>query len=157
MIRCIFLYLDRTYILQTAGSSSLWDMGLEIFRDLVTSNASIKARTVRGILNLVEKERQVTFSLFSQKLQFISSTLDMAIQSIGECFVSWLACSWIWVFIKTFWNFPFSLNRKLTTNVMGCLSLIAVPFPNTCNTLKIESLKKSRESRNIFARPPREL
>lgn len=32
MIRSIFLYLDRTYVLQNPAVLSLWDMGLDIFR-----------------------------------------------------------------------------------------------------------------------------
>ena len=31
-IRAIFLYLDRSYVIQTPGLRSIWDFGLEIFR-----------------------------------------------------------------------------------------------------------------------------
>ncbi len=32
LIRSIFLYLDRKYVLQNAGVASIWDMGLETFK-----------------------------------------------------------------------------------------------------------------------------
>ena len=32
LIRSIFLYLDRKYVLQNAAVMSIWDMGLEIFK-----------------------------------------------------------------------------------------------------------------------------
>uniref|UniRef100_A0A8D8NJT0 Cullin-4A n=1 Tax=Culex pipiens TaxID=7175 RepID=A0A8D8NJT0_CULPI len=57
MIRSIFLYLDRTYVLQNPTVHSIWDMGLELFRDHIAMNTLVQARTVEGILILIEKER----------------------------------------------------------------------------------------------------
>lgn len=57
MIRSIFLYLDRTYVLQNPTVHSIWDMGLELFRDHIAMNTSVQGRTVEGILMLIEKER----------------------------------------------------------------------------------------------------
>ncbi|KAK9722077.1 hypothetical protein K7432_002964 [Basidiobolus ranarum] len=57
MIRSIFLYLDRTYVLQTSGLSSLWDMGLDLFRDHVMESKEIRKKTLDGLLCLIEKER----------------------------------------------------------------------------------------------------
>uniref|UniRef100_U5ERJ8 Cullin-4A n=1 Tax=Corethrella appendiculata TaxID=1370023 RepID=U5ERJ8_9DIPT len=57
MIRSIFLYLDRTYVLQNPTVHSIWDMGLELFRDHIAMNTSVQSRTVEGILILIEKER----------------------------------------------------------------------------------------------------
>ncbi|XP_063703800.1 cullin-4A [Culicoides brevitarsis] len=57
MIRSIFLYLDRTYVLQNPTVHSIWDMGLELFRDHIAMNTSVQSRTVEGILMLIEKER----------------------------------------------------------------------------------------------------
>ncbi|UYV81008.1 CUL4A [Cordylochernes scorpioides] len=57
MIRSIFLFLDRTYVLQTTGISSVWDMGLDMFRVHVISNTLVQSRTVDGLLMLIEKER----------------------------------------------------------------------------------------------------
>lgn len=57
MIRSIFLFLDRTYILQTPGISSLWDMGLDLFRIHIVSHPVIQSRIVDGLLMMIEKER----------------------------------------------------------------------------------------------------
>jgi len=57
MIRSIFLFLDRTYVLQNSAVSSLWDMGLDLFRVHIISNKTVQTRTVDGILLLIEKER----------------------------------------------------------------------------------------------------
>ncbi|XP_065344012.1 cullin-4A-like [Cloeon dipterum] len=57
-IRSIFLYLDRTYVLQTPTLASIWDMGLEMFRFYIITNPMVQTRTVEGLLMLIEKERQ---------------------------------------------------------------------------------------------------
>ena len=58
MIRSIFLYLDRTYVLQNPSVTSIWDMGLELFRShIVSPSSKVQYKTVDGILNLIEKER----------------------------------------------------------------------------------------------------
>ncbi|CRK95544.1 CLUMA_CG009009, isoform A [Clunio marinus] len=57
MIRSIFLYLDRTYVLQNPTVHSIWDLGLELFRDHIAVNNTVQSRTVEGILLLIEKER----------------------------------------------------------------------------------------------------
>ncbi|XP_071553163.1 cullin-4A [Temnothorax nylanderi] len=58
MIRSIFLYLDRTYVLQNPSISSIWDMGLHLFRLHIVLNSLVQTRTVEGLLMLIEKERQ---------------------------------------------------------------------------------------------------
>ncbi|CAD6242173.1 GSCOCG00009432001-RA-CDS [Cotesia congregata] len=58
MIRSIFLYLDRTYVLQNPTISSIWDMGLHLFRMHIVLNNLVQTRTVEGLLMLIEKERQ---------------------------------------------------------------------------------------------------
>lgn len=57
MIRCIFLYLDRTYVLQNAQISSIWDMGLEIFRENMTNNNVVKMKLQDFLLELITRER----------------------------------------------------------------------------------------------------
>jgi cullin-4 len=57
MIRSIFLFLDRTYVLQNSAVASLWDMGLDLFRVHIISNSIVQTRTVDGILLLIERER----------------------------------------------------------------------------------------------------
>ncbi|XP_071860494.1 cullin 4 isoform X1 [Bombus fervidus] len=58
MIRSIFLYLDRTYVLQNPSILSIWDMGLHLFRIYIVLNNLVQTRTVEGLLMLIEKERQ---------------------------------------------------------------------------------------------------
>nr|XP_027201075.1 cullin-4A-like [Dermatophagoides pteronyssinus] len=57
MIRCIFLYLDRTYVLQNSQISSIWDMGLEIFRENMTNNNVVKMKLQDFLLDLITRER----------------------------------------------------------------------------------------------------
>ncbi|KAJ2360441.1 hypothetical protein IW150_007501, partial [Coemansia sp. RSA 2607] len=56
MIRCVFLYLDRTYVLQTANVLSLWAMGLNtVKRYLVETD--MKSRLIRLVIGEITKER----------------------------------------------------------------------------------------------------
>uniref|UniRef100_A0A5F4W121 Cullin-4A n=1 Tax=Callithrix jacchus TaxID=9483 RepID=A0A5F4W121_CALJA len=57
MIRSIFLFLDRTYVLQNSTLPSIWDMGLELFRTHIISDKMVQSRTIDGILLLIERER----------------------------------------------------------------------------------------------------
>ncbi|GBF89461.1 hypothetical protein Rsub_02033 [Raphidocelis subcapitata] len=56
-VRCIFLYLDRTYVMGLPGLRSLFDMGLQLLRAHLERNPQVEARIVRGLLQLVERER----------------------------------------------------------------------------------------------------
>ncbi|XP_007507205.2 cullin-4B isoform X2 [Monodelphis domestica] len=57
MIRSIFLFLDRTYVLQNSMLPSIWDMGLELFRTHIISDQKVQNKTIEGILLLIERER----------------------------------------------------------------------------------------------------
>ncbi|KAG0218744.1 Cullin-4B [Mortierella sp. NVP41] len=57
MIRSIFLYLDRTFVLQTLGVSSIWEMGLDLWRKLVMSQTEIRSKVIGGILSLIDMDR----------------------------------------------------------------------------------------------------
>ncbi|KAK5874125.1 hypothetical protein PBY51_019099 [Eleginops maclovinus] len=57
MIRSIFLFLDRTYVLQNSLLPSIWDTGLELFRTHIVSDNGVQKRTVDGILEQIELER----------------------------------------------------------------------------------------------------
>lgn len=69
MIRAIYLFLDRTYVLQNSTVPSLWDMGLDVFRrHYMLTHENVRQRTVDGILMLIEHERKgeaVSGSLFT--------------------------------------------------------------------------------------------
>ncbi|CAG8559228.1 15498_t:CDS:10 [Funneliformis caledonium] len=59
LIRSIFLYLDRTYVLQTSGVISIWDKGLEIFKKQIMSSSAgdIKKKTINGLITFIRRER----------------------------------------------------------------------------------------------------
>ncbi|CAD5118119.1 DgyrCDS6858 [Dimorphilus gyrociliatus] len=57
MIRSIFLYLDRTFVLKSNSILSLWDMGLDLFRKHVLNNSRIRKRAIDGILEMIQLER----------------------------------------------------------------------------------------------------
>ncbi|KAI8820589.1 ubiquitin-protein ligase, cullin 4 [Fimicolochytrium jonesii] len=58
LIRSIFLYLDRTYVLHTSGLRSLWDMALELYRQRILDDSHpLKSRLVHALLAEIERER----------------------------------------------------------------------------------------------------
>ncbi|KOB64330.1 Cullin-4B, partial [Operophtera brumata] len=74
MIRSIFLYLDRTYVLQNPSIHSIWDMGLDLFRHHIAMNTLVQTRTVDGLLALIETERggySVDISLLKSLLRML--------------------------------------------------------------------------------------
>ncbi|KAG4945777.1 hypothetical protein JHK87_041784 [Glycine soja] len=58
MIRGIALFLDRTYVKQTANVRSLWDMGLQLFRKHLSLSPEVEHKTVTGLLRMIESERK---------------------------------------------------------------------------------------------------
>ncbi|XP_036155451.1 cullin-4A isoform X5 [Myotis myotis] len=75
MIRSIFLFLDRTYVLQNSMLPSIWDMGLELFRNHIISDKMVQSKTIDGILLLIEQERNgeaVDRSLLRSLLSMLS-------------------------------------------------------------------------------------
>ncbi|KAJ2797286.1 hypothetical protein H4R21_004379, partial [Coemansia helicoidea] len=56
MIRCVFLYLDRTYALQTPNVASLWAMGLAVVRHHLLAD-DLRARLVRLFVCEANRER----------------------------------------------------------------------------------------------------
>ncbi|XP_061430926.1 cullin-4A-like isoform X1 [Lethenteron reissneri] len=84
MIRSIFLFLDRTYVLQNSMLPSIWDMGLELFRTHVVSDRLVQNRTIDGLLLLIERERSgetVDRSLLRSLLSMLSD-----LQIYQDCF-----------------------------------------------------------------------
>ncbi|KAM7031447.1 cullin-4A isoform 2-T2 [Passerculus sandwichensis] len=75
MIRSIFLFLDRTYVLQNSVLPSIWDMGLELFRNHIINDKQVQTKTIDGILLLIEQERNgeaVDRSLLRSLLSMLS-------------------------------------------------------------------------------------
>lgn len=57
MIRSIFLYLDRTYVLQNPTVQSVWDLGIELLRRIMLHHPVILNRAADGLLSLIAEER----------------------------------------------------------------------------------------------------
>ncbi|KAG2445601.1 hypothetical protein HXX76_000212 [Chlamydomonas incerta] len=80
LTRQIFLYLDRTHVLQLSSSAtpvkSIFDMGLALFRTHLAERPQIKERTVEGLLELIQRERcgeAVNRALLQRLLRMLSS------------------------------------------------------------------------------------
>lgn len=57
LIRGIFLYLDRTYVVQNTGILPIWDLGLRLFATKVVLCGSVKTRLMVTVLGQIQKER----------------------------------------------------------------------------------------------------
>ncbi|XP_071286773.1 cullin-4A isoform X17 [Agelaius tricolor] len=124
MIRSIFLFLDRTYVLQNSVLPSIWDMGLELFRNHIISDKQVQTKTIDGILLLIERERNgeaVDRSLLRSLLSMLSD-LQINVGTEKSLSVTVKRCHFLesrsWVYItKT------SLCWQLLRNAedrMGC-------------------------------------
>ncbi|NWH32726.1 CUL4A protein, partial [Chloropsis hardwickii] len=94
MIRSIFLFLDRTYVLQNSVLPSIWDMGLELFRNHIISDKQVQTKTVDGILLLIERERNgeaVDRSLLRSLLSMLSD-LQVYKESFEQRFLEETNC-----------------------------------------------------------------
>ena len=58
VIRTIFLYLDRTYVMQTPHVASIWDMGLNLVRGNFVHRQNMETMLIDSLLDLVESERE---------------------------------------------------------------------------------------------------
>ncbi|EOD30458.1 hypothetical protein EMIHUDRAFT_468368 [Emiliania huxleyi CCMP1516] len=73
-LRSIFLYLDRTYVMQSAARRSLWEMGLHSFRAQLSARPELLAKLRDGVLASIERERggdQVERSLLAELLRML--------------------------------------------------------------------------------------
>lgn len=76
MVCNIFLSLDRGYVLQNSQVMSIWDMGLELFRQHVLGEMVVETRVTDGLLMMVQKERAgeaIERSLIQSLLRMLSS------------------------------------------------------------------------------------
>ncbi|NXY21769.1 CUL4A protein, partial [Atrichornis clamosus] len=95
MIRSIFLFLDRTYVLQNSMLPSIWDMGLELFRNHVISDKQVQTKTIDGILLLIERERNgeaVDRSLLRSLLSMLSDLQQVYKESFEQRFLEETNC-----------------------------------------------------------------
>lgn len=57
-IRNIFLYLDRSYAMQTPSILPIWDLGLDLLRKYLENHREVLTKVVVGILAAIEADRQ---------------------------------------------------------------------------------------------------
>ncbi|XP_062907312.1 cullin-4A-like isoform X2 [Mobula hypostoma] len=97
MIRSIFLFLDRTYVLQSSMLPSIWDIGLELFRTHIINDKTVQNKTIDGILLLIEKERNgeaVDRSLIRSLLSMLSD-LQVYQESFEQRFLEETNCLYV--------------------------------------------------------------
>jgi hypothetical protein len=56
MIRSIFLFLDRTYVIQ-AGLRPIWEFGLDYVRDLIMADSAIRDAIIQDVVKEIGRER----------------------------------------------------------------------------------------------------
>ncbi|KAJ1351524.1 hypothetical protein KIN20_007553 [Parelaphostrongylus tenuis] len=92
LIRNIFLYLDRTFILENIDESPIWESSLVIFREEIVLYSSVLKKLVNGILDCIARERvgdQIDRSLLRALFRMLR-TLELYKQCFEEEF---LACT----------------------------------------------------------------
>ncbi|SCV71431.1 BQ2448_3019 [Microbotryum intermedium] len=57
LIRSVFLYLDRAYVLPLPTLLGIWELGLDILRHSVLSDEAIAERITSALINLIVRER----------------------------------------------------------------------------------------------------
>ncbi|KAK6046072.1 cullin family protein [Cooperia oncophora] len=90
LIRNVFLYLDRTFILENIDESPIWESSLVIFREEIILHGSVLKKLVSGILDRVAEERagdQVDRYLLRALLRMLR-TLDLYKQAFEDEFLS---------------------------------------------------------------------
>ncbi|KHJ88457.1 cullin family protein [Oesophagostomum dentatum] len=90
LIRNVFLYLDRTFILENIDESPIWDSSLVIFREEIVLHGCVLKKLVDGILECIAGERagdQIDRSLLRALLRMLR-TLDLYKQSFEEEFLA---------------------------------------------------------------------
>uniref|UniRef100_A0A7I4YI56 Cullin-4 n=1 Tax=Haemonchus contortus TaxID=6289 RepID=A0A7I4YI56_HAECO len=90
LIRNVFLYLDRTFILENIDESPIWESSLVIFREEIILHGSVLKKLVGGILDRIAEERagnQVDRYLLRALLRMLR-TLDLYKQAFEDDFLS---------------------------------------------------------------------
>mmetsp|Transcript_6817 Transcript_6817/g.11308 ORF Transcript_6817/g.11308 Transcript_6817/m.11308 type:complete len:677 (+) Transcript_6817:301-2331(+) len=57
VVRNIFLYLDQSYVLNSPGRKSIWEMGVSLFRERLECKQDIEKKLLTGILSSINAER----------------------------------------------------------------------------------------------------
>jgi cullin-4 len=57
VVRNIFLYLDQSYVLNSPGRKSIWEMGVSLFRERLEYKQDLEKKLLTGILSTINSER----------------------------------------------------------------------------------------------------
>lgn len=57
LLRQLFLYLDRTYVLQSSHVKPVWELGVSLFKHHLRSADGVEGAIVTGIVSLTRRER----------------------------------------------------------------------------------------------------
>lgn len=92
MIRSIFLYLDRSYLLPSSSLQSIEATGLALFRKHIASDSVLEPKFFRGIFTLFEHDRQnqgqiINITLLLSCIRLVSS-LGLYTQNFEPRFIT---------------------------------------------------------------------
>ncbi|GAA5939450.1 cullin family protein [Sporobolomyces koalae] len=87
LVRSIFLQLDRTYVLQSPGLLSIWDLGLDIFHHSVLGDEQVSNRVTASLLILIEMERNGDEISRTLLRSFLGLLRTISSQSYSSLFV----------------------------------------------------------------------
>lgn len=78
VIRSVFFYLDRSYLLSAKNVNSIWDTGLEVFKKHIASDPALNPKLIKGVLDIYERDRENrgvsdTFSLMQRVMSMIKA------------------------------------------------------------------------------------
>ncbi|BGP34146.1 hypothetical protein JCM10296v2_005961 [Rhodotorula toruloides] len=127
LIRSIFLQLDRTYVLNSAGLLSIWDLGLDLFQHSVLADEGIAQRVTSCLLHLVEQERNGNIVSRSLLRSFLLLLRTFSQQSY-----------------TTLFSTPFLASTRTFYNAQG-LSLSTTVDPSTYLKRVVERLHEEGE------------
>ncbi|KAJ1965576.1 hypothetical protein GGI12_000674 [Dipsacomyces acuminosporus] len=80
MIKCVFLYMDRTYALQTANVASVWAMGLGVVRRYLV-DTDMKSRLTRLVIGEITRERDGNVVDHGMLLTLVNMLLELGLYS----------------------------------------------------------------------------
>lgn len=89
MVKCVFLYLDRTYVLQTPNLLSIWSMGLRVVREHLAGSTDMAGKVVRLIVDQISADRDgklIDHSMLAGLVNMLGE-LDLYAQPFMPCLI----------------------------------------------------------------------
>lgn len=89
-VRNIFLYLDRTFVVNSQRHRSLWDVGLQLFRQSFIERQTLLKEALAATISLVTRDREDSASNSQEQIAALSSmfsTLQLYDSDFERCFL----------------------------------------------------------------------